>query len=244
LIRDREGNFYGTTVVGGEFGMGTVFRLDRTGNQTVLHSFNGPDGENPFAPLIRDGEGNFYGTTYKGGTYGSGIVFKVDRTGRETVLYSFKYKNDFTDGGTPMAPLIRDGEGNLYGTTQLGGASTYGTVFKLDNTGKETVLHSFNWTDGAYPFVGRLVQDGAGNLYGTTQNGGASGSGTIFKVDGTGNETVLYSFTGGADGDWPWAGLIGQADGNLYGTTFYGGVKYGGYGYGTIFKIKITGRLK
>ena len=238
LIRDAERNLYGTTFSGGEFGMGTVFKLDAAGNETVLHSFKGADGENPYADLIRDAKGNLYGTTENGGASGYGTVFKLDAAGNETVLHSFKG----ADGEYPTAPLIRDAEGNLYGTTGAGGASNWGTVFKLDAAGNETVLHSFNFADGGDPFGGRLIRDARGNLYGTTAQGGVSYNGTVFKLDPTGDLTVLYSFTGRRDGGILCAGLIRDAEGNFYSTTFGGGVPggFGGYGKGTIFKIKIT----
>ena len=245
LIRDAAGNLYGTTFRGGESGLGTVFKLDGAGNETVLHSFNGADGQNPYADLTRDAEGNLYGTTNYGGDSNLGTVFKLDRAGNETVLHSF----NLADGAEPTAPLIRDAEGNLYGTTGAGGESNWGTVFKLDKTGNETVLHSFSFADGGFPFGGRLIRDVAGNLYGTTSEGGAAYNGTVFRLDRAGNVTVLYSFTGGRDGGILAAGLIRERrEAIFYSTTFGGGVPggFGGYGNGTIFKIKvrITSRLK
>jgi uncharacterized repeat protein (TIGR03803 family) len=245
LIRDSAGNFYGTTLLGGGTGCvrpgcGTVFILDTTGKETVLYSFTGTggDGAFPHAGLIRAAAGNFYGTTSGGGDltcnapFGCGVVFKLDTTGKETVLYSF---TGSPDGASPDAGLIRDSAGNFYSTTSGGGgAFGKGTVFKLDTTGNETVLHSFTGTggDGALPSAG-LIRDTVGNLYGTTTSGGASDYGTVFKLDTSGNETVLYSFTGGADGATPTAGLIRDSAGNLYGTTFGGGA----FGYGTVFKL-------
>ena len=147
-----------------------------------------------------------------------------------TVLHSFKGGGD---GTNPLAGLIRDGKGSLYGTSQLGGAFNYGTVFKLDATGKYTLLYTFAGSpDGANP-VAALIHDAAGTLYGTTQNGGAFNDGTVFKLDTTGKETVLHSFTGAADGKSPDAALIRDAGGNLYGTTYSGGA----FGFGTVFKI-------
>ena len=188
LVRDKAGNLYGTTGHGGDgTNFGTVFKLDTTGKETLLHSFAGgaTDGQNPYAGLVRDKTGNLYGTTSFGGASGIGLglgtVFKLDTTGKETLLYSFA--GGATDGQSPQAGLIRDNAGNLYGTTVLGGASGLGTVFKLDTTGKETALHSFTGRprDGAIPLAG-LIQDAAGNLYGTTVSGGLLGLGTVFKL--------------------------------------------------------------
>ncbi len=233
-------NLYGTTLDGGANYFGTVFKADTTGNETVLYSFgNLPDGAEPlYGGLVRDAAGNLYGTTVSGGADDYGTVFKVGKTGNETVLYSFTWGT--SDGAAPQSGLIRDAAGNLYGTTYVGGNSAScdpprgcGTVFKVDTTGNEAVLYSFNGgSDGANPYSG-LVADNAGNLYGTTSSGGTYGYGTVFKLDATGNETVLHSFAGPTDGAVPYAGLVRDAAGNLYGTTSSGG----SYGYGTVFKI-------
>ncbi len=180
VVRDAAGNFYGTTSYGGAFNMGTVFEVDRTGKQTVLHSFTGgPDGGLPFAGLAPDGE-DLYGTTESGGSFGNGTVFKVDKGGKVTVVHSF---TGGEDGATPFAGLIHDASGNLYGTTANGGAFGGGTVFKMDTAGNETVLHSFTYfgADGGVP-VASVILDAAGNIYGTTENGGAFGFGTVFKI--------------------------------------------------------------
>jgi len=254
LVLDAQGNLYGTTAGGGTYGSGTVFKLDTTGKETVLHSFTGKsgDGADPWAGLVLDARGNLYGTTELGGysacsttPFGRscGTVFKVDTTGKETVLYSFTGKKG--DGAVPRAGLVLDAQGNLYGTTYLRGAHNEGTVFKVDTNGKETVLYSFTGTGGDGYFPGGLVLDAQGNLYGTTYKGGAHNKGTVFKVDTTGKETVLYSFAGrGRDGTNPWAGLVLDAQGNLYGTTEFGGgaCNWGGLGCGTVFKVDTTGK--
>ena len=240
LVQDPNGNLYGTTVYGGSSGAcsggcGVVFEVTEAGKEEVLHSFSaGTDGANPYAGLVRDAEGNLYGTTNSGGSYGEGTVFKLDNTGRERVLYTF---TGGADGGQPLLGyLLRDAEGNLYGTTVRGGAPSCsflcGTVFELERSGKETVLHGFvGGTDGANPYAG-LVGDAEGNLYGTTNQGGASGYGTVFKLDKAGNETLLHTFTGtGGDGAYPFDDLLRDAKGNLYGTTFGGGAN-GCFGYG------------
>ncbi len=233
-------NLYGTTQYGGAFHEGNVFKMDKTGKVTGVHDFlgGGQEGSAPAAALIHDAAGNVYGTTLYGGFYNQGTVFKVDATGNATVLHTFTAG---ADGGSPSGGVIRDAAGNLYGTTQLGG-DFYGTVFKLDRTGKETVYRFKGGTNGEYP-VGDLILDKAGNLYGATENGGTSGFGTVFKLNTNGKKTVLYSFTGGADGVYPVAGVIADSAGNLYGTTQYGGgVSCFGGGCGTVFKLDKTGK--
>ncbi len=247
LVLDAQGNLYGTTSAGGAYGVGTVFKVDTSGNETVLYNFTGAggDGANPCGVAL-DAQGNLYGTTNGGGASGVGTVFKVDTSGNETVLYSFTGE---PDGANPEAGVALDPQGNLYGTTNGGGASGVGTVFKVDTAGNETVLHSFAWTpDGGYPEAG-VVLDAQGNLYGTTKWGGDGakggwGPGTVFKVDTTGNETVLFSFTGGWGGGNPEAGVVLDAQGNLYGTTYAGGNPACNPpgGCGTVFKVDTTGQ--
>jgi uncharacterized repeat protein (TIGR03803 family) len=270
LIFDAAGNLYGTTEYGGTggncgaYGCGTVFELTPNGSggwtETVLYSFcpqtGCTDGANPAAGLIFDAAGNLYGTTEYAGAYNSGTVFELTPNGSggwtETVLYSFCSQANCTDGYGPLAGLIFDASGNLYGTTRDGGAYGYGTVFELTPTGgggwTETVLHSFNQngTDGAYPYAG-LTFDTAGNLYGTTAYGGpydyfGGHPGTVFELTPTAGggwtETVLYSFCSQAncaDGLNPYAGLIFDSAGNLYGTT-----PVGGQGHGTVFELTPT----
>lgn len=247
VIRDPLGNLYGTTNWGGgrACSCGTVFKLDPSGNLTVLYTFTGSfDGGSPLAGLIRDGDGNLYGTTSTGPGYGEGNVFKVDAAGQETVLHSF---GQLGDGSGPRG-LIADKAGNLYGATGGGGQYNFGTVFKLDiKTGTETVLYSFRGaTDGAIPWGG-LTLDNIGNLYGTTNVGGAYGRGTVFKLDTAGNETVLHSFTGpGADGQYPYGFLLRDSAGNLYGTASSGADNYckvGQLGCGTVFKLDAAGHF-
>lgn len=223
LIQDAAGNFYGTTSSGGSSGRGVVFKLSPANTETVLHDFAGPDGAAPHGSLVLDGSGNLYGTTSAGGAYGLGTVFKVDANGTETVLHSFSGN---PDGANPYAGLVMDTMGNLYGTTNRGGTYGVGTVFKVDGTSKETVLHSFagGSTDGAHPKAGVIV-DQAGNLYGTTFSGGSGGRGTVFKLDTANTETVLLNFTGGSDGGNPFGGLTQDENGTLYGTTENGGTR-------------------
>jgi uncharacterized repeat protein (TIGR03803 family) len=245
LVRDAQGNLYGTAAGGGGNGAGTVFKLDTAGNLTVLHIFasQAPDGLWPSAGLVADTAGNLYGTTTMGGT-NYGVVFKVDTAGTFTVLHSFA---NTPDGANPNAGLALDAQGNLYGMTTTGGAFVSGTVFKVDPaTGQETVLYSFcpqpGCTDGVGPYAVPVL-DAQGNLYGTTSGGGALGWGTVFKLDTTGSETVLYSFAGAPDGDGSYAGLVMDAKGNLYGTTPSGGNSGCGVWQwcGTVFKVDTTG---
>jgi uncharacterized repeat protein (TIGR03803 family) len=177
VIRDSAGNLYGTTYYGGAAVLGVVYKLDTTGHETVLHAFTGvADGSGPQAGVIRDPAGNLYGTTRSAGTAGGGIVYKLDTTGHETVLYNF------TRGSDPLAGVIRDSSGNLYGTTANGGTANAGVVYKLDPTGHETVLYSFSGgADGSSPYAG-VIRDSAGNVYGTTNQGGTKGTGAVFKI--------------------------------------------------------------
>ena len=269
LAEDADGNFYGTTWANDDDGRGTVFELDNAERETVLYyfcSFSCAGGEYPAAGVIRDATGNLYGTTWSGGTggYPGGTLFKVDTTGQESALYSFCSEPNCTDGANPTGSLIQDAAGNLYGTTQLGGSQNpdcasfggCGTVFKIDPSGHEKVLYTFCPTggfpcaDGNWPEAG-LTLDAAGNLYGTTGGGGAHGGinwgGTVFKLDTTGHETVLYSFCSQptcTDGANPSGNLIQDAAGNLYGTAIYGGANTDvnrGYGGGVAFKLGAAG---
>ena len=258
LIRDAGGNLYGTTVDGGAYGDGTVFEVTPTvgggWTEQVLHSFGeGTDGAGPYAGLMFDAAGNLYGTTGAGGNftaycsqYGCGTVFELTPTGgggwTEQVLWSF---NGNADGGNLYTGLIFDAAGNLYGTT------SGGTVFELTPTTgggwTEDVLWSFNGADGLFP--SGLIFDAAGNLYGTMRGDlysectyapppNVPNCGMVFELTPTagGNwrETVLHRFNNnGTDGWEPWAGLMSDAVGNLYGTTQWGGT----YGYGTVFEL-------
>ena len=264
-ILDQDGNLYGTTDMGGytggscsPTGCGVVFKLDPSGNETVLHTFTGnPDGSTPYGGLVRDTAGNLYGTTW----YSNGLVFKLDPQGNKTVLHTFTAPSD---GTHPIATLIRDKRGNLYGVTQYGGNLSCqvsgipgcGVVFKLNPNGKETVLHRFSGNrDGGIPY-GSLVQDKAGNLYGTTLFGGntapcpGGGCGVLFKLDPRGHETVLYDFCSQAncaDGANPYSEslvLVEQPSAIvLYGTAPSGGNQGGvcspNGGCGVVFQLTV-----
>ena len=239
VVPDSAGGMYGPTFGGGTSGAGVVFKLDKSGNETVLYTFTGGADGGKSNGVIRDLQGNLYGTTSGGGQNGNGVVFRVDTSGNETTLYTF---TGGADGGAPGsasgsgADLVRDPSGNLYGTTYSGGPAGQGVVFQVDATGHETVLYGFPpASDGKYLYGG-VIRDAAGNLYGTTYQGGLNGAGTVFKLDSTGHETILYAFTGGTDGSSPGNGVVRDAAGNLYGTTLGGGS-----GSGVVFKVDTSG---
>jgi uncharacterized repeat protein (TIGR03803 family) len=266
LITDNSGALYSTTFNNGSGNKGTVFKLTPPAKgqtawiETVLHSFTGgSDGGLPYAGLIADKEGALYGTTSGGGIAGNGTVFKLTPPAKgqtawiETVLHSF---TGGSDGASPVAGLIADKEGTLYGTTGIGGSGSHGTAFKLTPPAKgqttwiETVLYSFTGgSDGGFPPAGLIAENGRdenrGALYGTTLFGGTGNNGTVFKLTPPAKgqtawtETVLHSFTGGSDGGFPYAGLIADKEGALYGTTQVGGNSSNG----TVFKLTLGERL-
>jgi uncharacterized repeat protein (TIGR03803 family) len=256
LALDSSGSLWGSTQEGGrqgckipmppngqlvDVGCGTVFKVDASGIESVVHNFEKVDGAWPLGGVVQDQAGNLYGATKTGGLmdcpsdwFGEcGTVFKVDTTGQVSTFYSFKGGDGGPDGDIPESSLILDPAGNLYGTTNAGGTVvcapqvlpgiTCGTFFQLTPAGKETVIHSFGGAgDAGFPISG-LVRDAAGNFYGMV-------TGLVLKLDSTGKESVLYTFTGldiQASGD-----LVQDAAGNLYGTTYYGA-----NGKGTVFKL-------
>jgi uncharacterized repeat protein (TIGR03803 family) len=252
LVQGSDGNFYGTTYGGGTSGSGTVFRISPSGTYTTLYSFAGfpSDGDGPNV-LVQGSDGNFYGTTIGGGTYREGTVFRISPTGSETILYSFGSSTN--DGYATYAGLVQGGDGNFYGTTKYGGTDGWGTVFQVSPSGTYKGLYSFAGppNDGRFPYAG-LVQGSDGNLYGTTYYGGQStncfgeGCGTVFRISTSGTETTLYSFVGYPnDGELPFAGLVQGSDGNSYGTTLLGGTSTNcsvdGNGCGTVFQISPSG---
>jgi len=227
LVRDKRGNLYGTTTLGGASDLGTVFRVTPKGVEAVVYSFSGADGANPNSALVLDKQGNFYGVA-RGGAFGRGVVFKLAPAGAETVLYNF---TGGADGGDPNGPLIFDKQGNLYGAAG-GGTFDAGVVFKLTPSGVESVVYTFTgYADGGAP-NGPLVLDAKGHLYGTGGIGGnggfcpgaPQGCGVVFKISSSGSETLLHNFQGDAiDAFAPTYGLIRDRSGNLYGTTMIGG---------------------
>ncbi len=245
LILDSAGDIYGTTPYGGDAGIGIVFELTPSGQETILHTFSGvdggTDGSEPFGGLVRDTAGNLYGTTAAGGTFNNGTVFELSPDGTETVLHSFKWHTG--DGVGPVGNLVRDSSGNLYGTTNGGGAYGAGTVFEVTPDGHEKVLHSFAGppNDGLQPAGTGLLRDSSGNLYGVTYYGGPAGSvgrGTVFKVSAAGVESLLLSFNGRGGGGEPYDGLVKDGSGNLFGTTWLGGTN----GTGVLFELTADGK--
>ncbi|MBZ5572391.1 MAG: hypothetical protein LAO09_11005 [Acidobacteriia bacterium] len=270
LLLATDGNFYGTTSEGGASsncggGCGTVFKITASGQLTTFYSFcpqsGCPDGYFPIDRLIQGTDGSFYGTAEGGGTSnnclgGCGTVFRISAAGKLSTLYSFCPQPGCPDGNYPRAGLVQGNDGNFYGTTYYGGPHNSnlcdpnypgcGTIFKITPAGKLVRLYGFcaqsNCTDGGSPFAG-LTQGWDGNFYGTTVYGGANGAGTIFKISPSGKLSTVYSFCaqdGCTDGGNPNAGLVQASDGNLYGTTTFGGVNYGG----TIFGITPEGKSR
>jgi len=235
LIQGSDGRLYGTANQGGATGNGAVFAVnpDGTGFATLYSFMAGNDSASPQASLVQGSDGRLYGTATYGGANGNGAVFAVnpDGTGYAT-LYSFIGGND---GGNPQASLIQGSDGRLYGTAPFGGTSGNGTVFAInpDGTGLATLYSFTGGNDGALPFGG-LIQGSDGRLYGTVNQGGVTGNGTVFALnpDGTGYAT-LYGFTDGNDGANPQASLIQGTDGRLYGTANQGGA----FNNGTLFAI-------
>ncbi|MGC9948415.1 MAG: choice-of-anchor tandem repeat GloVer-containing protein [Bryobacteraceae bacterium] len=238
VLVDPAGNVFGSAG-GGAAGAGLLFKLDASGHYAVLYTFTGGgDGSDPNPGLIRDPWGNLYGTTFRGGAAGAGVLFELEAAGQFRVLHSFAGFGP--GGGNPFAGVIRDPQGNLYGTTVNYGVGGGGVVYELGASGDYKVLYSFNYgADGGAPFGG-VVRDAAGNLYGTTTGGGEKGCfiscGVVYKLDPSGNETVLHSFTGGVDGSYPYAGVMLDAAGNLYGTTVFGGAAEAGVLYKITFQ--------
>ena len=252
LIFDNAGNAYGTTVTGGSDNCGTVFKLTPSGGgqyqQSVLFSFDClTTGKNPYGGVTIDAQGNLYGTTVAGGSGGicsgdgCGVIYELTFSGgvwNESVLYSF---GDAPDAAGPGSAVVFDAFGNLYGTAPDGGADGEGAVYELaHNNGvwTENIIHDFTGgDDGAIGFLGRLLPDDFGNFYGVTELGGHYGAGTVFKLTpasgGSWSFSTIYAFQGQPDAAFPYGGLIADAHGNLYGTTYFGGAN----GSGAVFKL-------
>ena len=264
LVIDSQGNLYGTTYYGGNdfspnvnnhFGWGTLFKYSSRGQFSVQYEFSGPDGANPIGGELLDSQGNLWGTTWQGGIgwnptlggFGLGTIFQLSSGGTLTnpVLFTSSDGGGDIDGG-----MATDGQGNYYGTTYEGGVNGFGTLFQYNSTtGQLTTLFNFNRNpNGSLP-AATVTYDGKGNIYGTTYQGGSHSSasnyccGTVWKYSlSSGTMTTLVSFDGDtvpADGDAPMGGVILDSNGNLYGTTIYGGAS----GDGIVYEYSSTGVL-
>jgi uncharacterized repeat protein (TIGR03803 family) len=250
LVRDGAGNLYGTTVLGGDFGSGTVFQVTPSGVHTVLYSFSsGNDGAQPYGGVTLDAQGNLYGTAVTGGggtcEGGCGIAYKLVNVGgtwTQTVLHAFTGGDD---GSGPGAGLTIDEQGNLYGMTPTGGAFGMGTIYQLHPSQQGTyrfrVIHQFTGgPDGSGGSKGRMIFDHAGNLYGAATVGGAHGDGLVFRLTRRGATwklKPLYAFQGQPDAGYPYGGLTFDQAGNLYGTTYYDGAN----DLGSVYELQRTG---
>lgn len=236
ITADKHGVLYGTTVSGGAFSHGTAFKF-YNGDYTVLHAFKGKaDGDQPRAGLTVTKKGILFGTTCGGDTAADvGTIFEILANGNYKKLHVFKKRAH--DGECPYGELVLGLDRAYYGTSVGDAQSDAGNVFRISPKGDFSVVYSFaGGSDGQEP-VGPLLSDGAGTFYGTTMFGGAYGAGTVFSVTSGGGERVIYSFSGSSDGFQPRGGVIADASGNLYGTTYAGGA----FNFGTVFKISKDG---
>ncbi len=249
LVQGSDGNFYGTTELGGAKNEGTVFRISPSGSLTTIWTFDWDsteyDGLQPKAGLVQGSDGYLYGTAYGGGTNdGGGTVFQISIGGSLTVVRPFSggSGSNPNDAQGPQAGLVQGNDGYFYGTTTIGGTYNGGAIYRIDSTGSSYgILYSFtNKPSQAIPRAG-LMQDSDGNFYGTTASGGTNGYGTVFQFNTNGSMTILHTFEHDTsdefDGYTPNAGLVQGSDGNFYGTTYYGGTN----GMGTVFRIDPTG---
>ena len=260
LTLGPEGNLYGSTWAGGSdancpgslgVGCGTLYRLDVSGKETVVASLPGLPGPlHLYGGLLPANDGSFYGVTNEGGTSNAcsgnrcGTFFRLDAQEKLKALYSFGVQGGLGDANNPEGDLVRDGQGNFYGTSRFGGTNDNGTIFEVSKSGTEMVLYRFaNGSDGKSPNPD-LLRDKSGNLYGTAGGGGgACNCGIVFRLDPAGDLSVLYAFQGGTAGATPIRGVIADAAGNLYGTTSGGGdmACANGYGCGTVFRLAPDG---
>jgi uncharacterized repeat protein (TIGR03803 family) len=235
LVQGKDSAFYGITYGGGSFGYGTIFKITTAGVFTVLRHMNRPtDGGQSYSSLVEGTDGNLYGITYAGGTFDFGTIFKITKAGVFTVIRNLKAT---TDGSYPQGDIMQATDGNLYGSCYSGGTYGNGTIFKITTAGIYTVLrHLAASADGGNPY-GVLYQNSDGILYGMNRSGGASTSGTEFKITTAGAYTVLHSFIAATEGSYPNGGFVKGNDGNLYAVTSSDGAYIGG----TAFRMTTAG---
>jgi uncharacterized repeat protein (TIGR03803 family) len=240
LVQAIDGNFYGTTIYGGTYNGGTLFKVTPSGTLTTLYNFCAvsgcPDGSQPYSAMVLGPDNALYGTTMIGGTSNYGTVFRITLSGALTVLHSF----DFTDGSSPQGGLVLGSDGNFYGTTRLGGSDGYGVIYNISPGGTFTLLHNFTAgiSDGGTPFSAPM-QASDGNFYGVTWVGGL-GEGVIYRMTLSGSFSVIHRFCGlshCSGGAFPLGSLTQGTNGSLYGTT----TNADGDTEGTIYKITLGG---
>ncbi len=245
LVFDHQGNLYGSTVIGGLYTCGTVFKLAPASSgpwlESVLYNFDcNATGKSPHGGVTFDRSGNLEGTTVAGGTGGyctgdgCGVVYQIAGSS-ETVRYNFTGAGD---GFGPGGAVVFDRRGDAFGTTPDGGAFYQGVIYEISRAGKQRVLHAFTGgKDGGVGSLGSLLLDKSGKIYGVTELGGAQSSGTVYELSQAGKNKwhlrTLYAFKGTPDAAFPYGGLIADKSGNLYGTTYYGGA----HGVGSVFEL-------
>jgi uncharacterized repeat protein (TIGR03803 family) len=243
ITQASNGDFYGTTIVGGKFNEGTVFQISRTGKFKLLYTFcslaNCSDGLQPHFPPVQASDGNFYGTAFGGGPLEGGVLYELTSAGTYKVLHNFCLYSESCDTGpnTGSGPstVVQDAKGNFYGTTDYGGGNidNYGTAYEFTSEDQYRVLHKFDVDHGDNPTYG-LTLANDGNFYGVGGDAGYNGYGTPFEITPAGLYTPLYTFECCNDGYDPFYGPLFQGtNGNIYGTTLYGP----GTGGGTIFSL-------
>lgn len=241
LLHGQDGNLYGTANSGGTDDWGTVFKITATGELSTLYSFKGyNEASYPIGKLLQNANGDLYGAAYSNGPQGGGAIYKLNRAGHLAIVHKFCSQDGCLDGYNPQAGVIEASDGNLYGTTEFGGAFGGGVVYRITGRGEFTVIHNFcaedNCADGKNP-VAELLQGRDGNLYGTTFYGG-NGGGVVFRIGRSGAFSVMHAFST-EEGSGPSTGLVQASDGNFYGTTQSDGVS----GFGTIFRMTTKGVL-
>jgi len=230
MTQGRDGQLYGTTLNGGTFGLGAIFKVTPGGKAALLHSFNGADGQNPWGGVALGSDGNFYGTAANGGSAGFGVIFNMTPNGAFSVLHSFQ--NDGVDGVFPISAPILASDNNFYGTTQSGGTNNAGAVYRLTVAGTLTIIYNLDSATGSYGAYSP-TQSADGSLYIATLFGSSADCGSVLRISTTGVLSKSYSFDCAANGQNPGGPLIQGADGNFYGTTFNGGK----FSAGVLFKL-------